>query len=351
MSNDNINELRKNEHLKCFLFSKACNENGFEDVIIQNNSLPEVNFEEISLETTFLNKKISAPIMINAITGGTASTKGVNEQLAILSKKYNIPMAVGSQSIGLSNKAIIDSYSIVREINKDGIVVSNLGALRSVKDMEEAVNMIDADAIQLHLNAAQEICMKEGDRNFKGISNNIESAIEKIKVPIIMKEVGFGISRNVANKLYELGIRYIDIGGKGGTNFIQIEDMRNNEKDFKEFHSWGIETASSLIQTRSVSEDLTIIASGGITKAEDIIKALCLGADVVGITGILLKEILTKGYESADEVIESLIYKMKVFMLLLGAENISDLKNADYILKGNLKVIAEHLEAKKIRRD
>lgn len=346
MSNENINELRKNEHLKCFLFSRPCNENGFDDVIIQNNSLPEVNFEDISIETIFLNKKISAPIMINAITGGTCATKEVNEQLAILAKKYNIPMAVGSQSIGISNKSIIDSYSIVRDINKDGVIISNLGALRSIEDMEEAIEMIGADAIQLHLNAAQEICMKEGDRNFKGVTSNIERAIEKIKVPIVMKEVGFGISRNVADRLYNIGINYIDIGGKGGTNFIQIEDMRNNEKDFKEFHSWGIETASSLIQTRDVSEDLTIIASGGISKAEEIIKALCLGANVVGITGILLKEILTKGYEAADRIIEDLIYKIKVFMLLLGAENISELRNTGYILKGDLKVIADHFGIK-----
>lgn len=332
--------LRKNQHLKQFLKSKHVNDNGFKDIILQNNSLPEIDFDEIDLSTTFLGKKIDAPILINAITGGTEEALQINRDLAKIALKYNIPIAVGSQSLALKSEESYKSYSVVRDIVGNGIVISNLGAGRNLEDVIKAMDIIKADAIQLHLNVAQEICMKEGDRNFKGLLKNISEVSHAIEKPVIVKEVGAGISKDVAFKLMNTGIKYIDVSGKGGTNFIEIEDRRNTDKDFSEFYSWGIPTASSLIQCCSIDSDLKIICSGGITKAEEIVKSLCVGAKIVGISGAILKVLMTEGYEECEKFVADLLYKIKVYMLLLGAKDITKLRGTTYFLKGELKEVS-----------
>jgi isopentenyl-diphosphate delta-isomerase len=274
--------------------------------------------------------------MINAMTGGTEYTYKINEQLAKLSMACNIPMAVGSQTIAIHDKNIQESFKIVREINKLGIIIANVSANSSYENVVEAVDMIAANAIQLHLNTAQEICMIEGDRNFKDILNNIRNIVHEVKVPVIVKEVGFGISYESAKKLYNVGVKYIDIGGRGGTNFIDIEDSRNKESDYSFLKHWGIPTALSLLECKHVSRELRVICSGGITNAEEIVKAVTMGAALTGISGVILRELLDNGYDAAKAAIDKLQYQMKVFMLLLGAENIENLSKVNYLLKGEL---------------
>lgn len=327
---------RKDEHIKLFMQSIAAKENGFKDIVIQNNALPEIDFESISTGCVFLSKAIEMPIMINAMTGGTEYTYEINQQLAKLSMACNIPMAVGSQTIAIHDKNTRESFKIVREINKSGIILANVSANSSYENVCEAIEMIAADAIQLHLNAAQEICMREGDRNFKGILNNIKNIVHEVKVPVIIKEVGFGISYEAAKKLYNVGVKYIDIGGRGGTNFIDIEDSRNQELDYSFLKHWGIPTAISLLECKHASRDLRIICSGGISKAEEIVKAITMGAILTGIGGLILRELLDNGYDAAKASIEKLQYQMKVFMLLLGTESIENLSKVNYFLKGEL---------------
>lgn len=329
---------RKKEHIEKYLESQYINSTLLEDVYIEHNSLPELNFDEIHTETKFLNKNISCPIMINAITGGTEYSKEINRDLSKIARKYNIPMAVGSQTIALRDKESHESFRIVRETMGDkGIVIANLNAHASLIDVKNAVDLLDADGIQLHLNPAQELVMKEGDRDFKGILKNIEYIIYKIDKPIIVKEVGFGISKDVAQRLYDIGIRYMDISGKGGTNFIEIEDRRNDEIDFTDMYSWGIPTAVSLIQCSSIGDDLFIISSGGIRTSMDIIKSLCIGADMVGISGEILRILIEDGYEEANKYMKDLIYKLKVMTLLTGSRTIEELKNIPYKITGELK--------------
>lgn len=328
---------RKDEHLKYFLESRPSEGNGFEDVVLQNDSLPDIDFGEINTEYEFLGKKTGFPIMINAMTGGTEHSGRVNEQLALLARKFSLPIAVGSQTVALENEAAEETFRIVRRINTEGTVIANLSANTQEENALKAVAMLDADAIQLHLNAAQEICMTEGDRNFRGILNNIVNIKESVKIPVIVKETGFGISFEVARKLYEAGIKYIDIGGRGGTNFVAIENRRNKERDYSFLENWGIPTALSLLECRNVSSGLHIICTGGITKAEEIVKALCMGADIAGISGVILRILIDKGYDAAEKFIEGLIHETRVMMLLLGAKNIQELKNVPYLLKGELK--------------
>jgi isopentenyl-diphosphate delta-isomerase len=332
-----MRQIRKNEHIKYFLESNHKNNNYFQDIILQNNSLPEIDFNEIDTNCKFLNKNISFPLMINAITGGTEEAAEINESLAKLAKKFNIPIAVGSQSLALKSSEHHNSYKIVKDIIENGIVISNLSAKKSYEDIIKVMDMLKADAVQLHLNVPQEICMKEGDRNFKGILKNIENIVQKISKPVIVKEVGFGISKQAAKQLLNVGVEYIDIGGKGGTNFIEIEDLRNHEHNFSQLYSWGIPTTASLIQCCSINSNLNIICSGGITKSEEIIKSLCIGANIVGISGLILKELLSNGYKSSEKLLQDIIYKTKIIMLLVGAKDIDELRNIPYIVKGELK--------------
>lgn len=329
-------DKRKEEHIRYFMLSSKSDKNGFEDVVLRNNSLPELDFNEISTEYVFLNKYIDIPLMINAMTGGTEYTGEISRKLARLAVKFNIPIAVGSQTIAFDNPVAADTFKKVREINRDGIVIANLSANSDIEDVYKAVDMIEADAVQLHLNVVQEMCMAEGDRSFKGILENIRKIVALSEVPVIVKETGFGMSYETAGKLYAAGVKYVDISGRGGTNFVSIENFRNADKDCSFMEDWGIPTALSLLESRKASSDLFIICSGGISKPDEVVKALCMDADLVALGGAVLRVLVEKGYEDAERYLEKLIYGVKVLMLLLGAKDISELKNVPYLLKGEI---------------
>ena len=337
-----LRKIRKDEHIKYFLQSEQKYDNGFSDVIVQNNSLPELDFDDLDTSCEFMNKTIDFPMIINAMTGGTDYTLQINESLSRLASRFNIPIAVGSQTIALEHPESAEAFKVVRRMNPEGVVIANISAGSDVHKAVEACEIIHADALQLHLNAAQELSMKEGDRCFKGILSNIGTISSRINLPVIAKEVGFGMSIETARRLKNEGIRHIDISGFGGTNFTEIESMRNRDKDMSFLYAWGIPTALSLIECRKLGWDLHITCTGGITKSEEIVKALCLGANLVGISGALLRELMVNGYEAAEAYIEQLIYETKVLMLLLGAGKIDELYRAQYLLKGQIKDLYEY---------
>lgn len=334
-----MREARKKEHVESYLRTRHKGHTLLEDVYLQHNSLPDMSMDDIDLSTNFLGKKVNYPIIINAMTGGTEFALEINRDLSKIARDFNIPMAVGSQTIALCEEPeCIESFQIVREnLGDGGVVIANLNAHANIEDVKKALDMIKADAIQLHLNPAQEAVMFEGDRDFTGVLNNIEKIVKESYKPVIVKEVGFGISKDVASKLNNVGVEYIDISGFGGTNFIEIENIRYNNVDFSDLYSWGIPTAYSLIQCREVSKDLKIIASGGIRTSMDIVKALILGGDIVGISGELLSYLLHGGYEYAKDYLEATIHKLEILMLLLGKKNIEELKTTEYTLTGELR--------------
>lgn len=323
----NIRKERKNKHIKYARVLPQVGGTGFEQFHLVNNSLPDIKFDDINCESTFLERKISYPIMINAMTGGTLRGYNINKALAELAVSYNIPMAVGSQRIALNDESALESFRIVRRINKDGIVIANLGADASLNDVKNAIDMIEANAIQLHLNVPQEICMNEGDRDFTRVINNIEEISNEINIPVIVKETGFGISPFSAQKLIQAGIQYIDISGYGGTNFVKIENKRRKDQlSYRFLESWGLPTAMSLVECRKVSEDLCIVCSGGIQDGYDIVKSIRLGADIVGICGKFLH---LRGFgfqKQCQKYMESLTNQLKVLMLLTGASDVAALK-------------------------
>ncbi len=338
-----MRKRRKREHVENYLKTTFKGDTLLGDVFLEHNAIPELNFSDIDMSTIFLGKSIDYPIVINAMTGGTEFAAGINADLSLLAKEFNIPMAVGSETIILcEDDACRDSFKIVREnMGQEGVVIANLGGHATLEDVKCALDVVNGDAMQIHLNVAQELAMEEGDREFKGILKNIENIVKNIDKPVIVKEVGFGISKDVAERLYEVGVRYIDVSGHGGTNFIEIENLRNLTMDLTELYPWGIPTALSLIKCRELSQDLNIIASGGIRNSMDVIKSLVLGADIVGISGEILSYLVHGGYDNAREYLESLTYKMKMVMLLMGKKNIEELRTADYKIIGRLRELLD----------
>lgn len=340
-----MRKIRKREHVENYLRATFRGDTLLGDVFIEHNALPGLSFEDIDTSTTFLGKTVNYPIIINAMTGGTDFSREINRELSLVAKTFNIPMAVGSQTIALcEDEECKNSFRVVREtIGKDGVVIANLNAHSPLEDVYQALEMIDADAIQLHLNPAHEMVMLEGDRDFRGILENIENIVKNTEKPVIVKEVGFGISKKVAQSLHDIGVNYIDVSGAGGTNFIEIENMRYNSIDLSDIYGWGIPTALSIIECRQVSKDLNLIASGGIRTSMDIVKALVIGGDMVGISGEILSYLLHGGYENAKEYLETTLYKVKILMLIMGKKNIEELKNADYRLTGKLRELVNQI--------
>lgn len=335
-----MRKARKKEHVENYLRTSFKGDNLLSDVYLPHNALPELNFNDIDTSLVFLGKKIDYPILINAMTGGSEFSEEINRDLSNIAKDFNIPMAVGSETIALEEKEAEKSFRVVRDtIGDEGIVIGNIGGLSSPEDAKIAIDILRADALQIHLNVAQELVMDEGDRDFKGVLKNIESIVNSVEVPVIVKEVGFGISYDVAKKLYDVGVRHVDVSGYGGTNFIEIENLRNPSMDFAELYSWGIPTAASIIQVRKLPDDLRIIASGGIRTSMDIIKSIVLGADIAGISGEILSYLVHGGILNAKEYMDNTIYKLKVIMLLLGKKDLKELREVDYKLTGKLREI------------
>ncbi|MDY6066037.1 MAG: type 2 isopentenyl-diphosphate Delta-isomerase [Finegoldia sp.] len=334
---------KKQEHIENYLKSEYRGDNLFKCVYLEHSSLPELDIDDIDISKDFFGRKIDLPIMINAMTGGGEISADINEDLSRLCRTFNIPMAVGSEKIALEDEEAVESFRLVRDNLPKGqyTVIGNLSARESLDDVKKAIDILDCDLFQLHLNPIQELIMGEGDRDFKGIYDNIKKIRENIDHPIIVKEVGYGLRKEDAMKLYDIGIRNIDIAGHGGTNFTEIEDMRRFDMDFSEFYYWGIPTAKILLDLKERPDDMYLIASGGIRDAIDIIKAYILGADMVAMSGEILSFLIHGGYEFTKEYMKSLIYKLKMLMLILGCKNIEDLKKVDYKIFGRLKEITD----------
>lgn len=330
---------RKDEHIENYLKTSDYNDPLFGDIYLDHNSLSEVNFNDIDTSVEFLGRKISMPLMVNAMTGGGELSADINEDLSSICESLNIPMAVGSQTIALENNEALESFSLIKE--KNLIRIGNLGAEKSLEDFKKASRMIDADGMQIHLNIAQELFMPEGDKDFRGYYDNIKNLVASLDRPLIVKETGNGLSKKVCKKLIDAGVRYLDVSGCGGTNFIEIEDMRDFVSDYKEFYTWGVPTAKTIIDARSLSDEVFIIASGGIKTAVDLAKSLIIGADMTAVSGEALRYLLLGSYEACYEYLKEMKNRLKITMALLGVSNIEELKKVEYKLTGRLKDLVE----------
>lgn len=332
-----IREMRKIDHITETIKSYDNYKNFFDDIILIPISSSTSDLNKVDLNIKLYGKILNAPILINAMTGGAQGLEKYNEAFAWAAKENKIAMAVGSQKAGLINKELIKTYSVVRKVNPDGLIFANISAIESIENMKRSVEMIQADAIQLHINHGQELSMAEGDRDFSNILNNIEEAVKKLQVPVIVKEVGTGISKEAARKFAEIGVRNFDTGGFGGTNFPYIEEQRlgNSNPLLSEI---GIPTPASIIEVKSVVDYNSIIfASGGIRTSMHIVKALLLGAHIAGLASYFLKKYTDFGEKFLSEDIAKMIMKIKKIFVVMNFQNLEDVKNGKIVLKNEIK--------------
>ncbi len=333
-----MRKKRKTEHIENYLKTEYVGDALFDDVVLEHNSLPGLSLDEIDTSTVFLDKKVNFPLLINSMTGGADISLDINRDLARIASEFGLPMAVGSQQILIDDENTAESFTVINDVLKSkNIIIGNLNASSTIDDVVAARNTINADAMQLHLNPCQELVMEDGDRDFRGILENIKSIVSEVDFPIIVKEVGFGISASAALRLYDAGVRHIDIAGCGGTNFIEIEDLRRNDIDFSDLYSWGNPTAKLLHEYKSLPSDLNIISSGGVRSGMDIVKSLVMGASMVGVSGEVLNYLVHGGYDYARDYVAGLIYKTRIIMLLLGCKDVLELRKVPYKTVGRLK--------------
>lgn len=333
-----LREQRKLDHIKYALaLGDGPAVNGFADVKFLHNCLPELSPTDLDITTALGKIKLSVPFLINAITGGTNSVTEINKNLSQTAVNVGAALAVGSQYGAVKGKSSYRSFEVVREVNPNGIIFANTSALALPAEAQAAVDMIAANALQVHLNPAQELVMAEGDKNFKGILKNILKIREHLSVPIIIKETGSGMASTQMKELINAGFSCLDIGGMGGTNFISIESARINSKaNFLDM--WGTNTAQSLIETLTVTNnDKSVIATGGIRNGLESAKAFALGANVIGMAGNILRNIIEGGVDEATSAFQNTIEELKMVMLLTGAKNLQELQSTPIYFTNELK--------------
>jgi len=328
---------------------------GFEDLEFVHNALPEVNFNDIDLSTSFLRHQFKYPIFISSITGGTEKAKEMNSLLARAAEKFGIGIGVGSQRAALEDENNIDSFSIIRDNASKAFVAANLGAIQLNNDFtithaQKAIDMIKADALILHLNPLQEIIQPEGDTNFNNLFSKIKEIGKKLKEPLIVKEVGSGISYETARQLSECNVKAIDIAGAGGTSWSQIEAIRARQQGFTKqakigelLKNWGIPTAASTIEVATLADKVEIISSGGIRNGLEAAKALAIGAKLVGIALPLACLAATGTERQITDWLEHFIHELKTVMFLTGCAKIDDLQKTRMTITGKT---AEWLSAR-----
>jgi isopentenyl-diphosphate delta-isomerase len=326
-------QSRKREHLwhtvRCDLTSAD-----FADVQLIHNCLPEVSLGNLDLSARIAGIDLQYPLFINAITGGVEEAESVNRDLALCARECGLALAVGSQAAALDDPLYQKTFHVVREVCPAGVVFANIGAYAIPEQAKQAVEMIQADALQVHLNVAQELMMPGGDTDFRGQRRRLEKIVQSVQVPVIVKEVGFGIAREQAAIFREIGVAAIDVGGKGGTNFMLIERRRAHLQGGDDLLDWGIPTAVSILEARAGAPGVDIVASGGVNTGLLAAKALALGACSVGIAGLAAKILLAEGREKLILQLKAMIRELQMVMVMTGSSSIAELRRKPVIITG-----------------
>ncbi len=328
-------EKRKAEHIEIALrknvqFKSKTTE--FEKIRLEYDCIPDFDLSETNLSTTFLGKNFFAPLMVSAITGGAKNAREINRDIAKACQKLGIGMGLGSQRAMLEDSSLTDTYQ-VRDVAPDIFLAGNIGITQlknySVKQIEKALSDIKADALAVHLNAAQEAVQPDGTPNFNGALSALKALSRKLSKPVYVKEVGHGIGRNAAKKLAGTGIKAIDVQGAGGTSWVAIDSLRGNKGLGEAFWDFGIPTAVSVFECRQAFKG-PIIASGGVRSGLDVVKGLILGANLAGIALPVLKAQSLGGAKGVEKYLQEIIDETRIAMFLLNAKSIKDLKKTKY---------------------
>ena len=338
-------EKRKAEHIKlCATKDVAFAEKTtlLECVELNYKSLPELNMNEINLSTEFLGKKFSFPYIASAITGGAQVSKKINLDIAEACQELGVGMGLGSMRAMIQQPSLAETY-FVRDVAPDIFIAANLGAAQlkqfTPEQVNEALSAIGVDALAIHINAAQEAVQPEGDADFTGLVAKIAEYSDKIKIPVYVKEVGHGVSYDVAMALKETNIKAIDVQGAGGTSWTAVDSLRNKDGYGEVFRDFGLPTAVTLIETKNAlhGTNKKVIASGGLRNGLEAVKSIILGADMVGNAMPILKAQQKKGANGVVSYLKNFKKEMEITSFLLGCKDIKELHEEKPVFLGKLK--------------
>src|SRR5690625_1059384 len=328
--------VRKTEHIKMCLDENVEGVNkstGLEGINFIHNALPEINFHDIDLSTSFLGKPLKAPFLVSSMTGGSELAGKINENLGLAAEEKGWAIGLGSTRALLESDAHVESF-MMRNHAKSVPLIANLGAVQlnygyGLEECQKIVDLTEADSLVFHLNSLQEVVQDEGDLNFENLLPKIEKVCKGIDVPVGVKEVGFGIDGTVAKQLHNVGISYIDVAGAGGTSWSQVEKLRSEDPLKKAaaeaFNNWGLPTKDCIVSVKSKLDDVPIVASGGMKTGVDAAKAITIGADIVGYARQLLQA-ATESTESVMQMMEQIELEIKMKMFGICALTIDEFK-------------------------
>ncbi|MCS6784175.1 MAG: type 2 isopentenyl-diphosphate Delta-isomerase [Candidatus Caldarchaeum sp.] len=341
-------EARKTDHIKLSLERDVSYKKTtwLEYVELVHVAAPEVDPEDVDTEVEFLGRRFSHPFVIESMTGGTSLAEKINASLGEAAARFKIPMGVGSQRAGIVKPETAQTFRTARDHGPDAFLIGNIGAAQLIENgvafAQKAVKMIDADALAIHLNPLQEIVQPDGKARFRNFYTVLRRLKEEIAVPIILKEIGCGLSREVVETASEAGVDAFDVAGSGGTNWTLIEMMRADEVGASEkkslaevFLEWGIPTAAAVVEAVDATSR-PVIASGGLRTGLDSAKALALGASMTGLARPFL-EPATKSADEVLKVLNALSAQLRTAMFLTGSKNVGELKHAPKVVLGPLK--------------
>ncbi|MFF6782683.1 type 2 isopentenyl-diphosphate Delta-isomerase [Streptomyces sp. NPDC012510] len=328
---------RKDDHVRLAVEQQRdhSGRNQFDEVSFVHHALAGIDRPDVSTATTFAGISWQVPLYINAMTGGSARTGVINRDLAVAARETGVPLASGSMSAYFKDPSCADTFSVLRTENPDGFVLANVNATASVEQARRAVDLLRADALQIHINTVQETVMPEGDRSFSSWVPQIEKIAAGVEVPVIVKEVGFGMSRETVLTLRDLGVRAADLGGRGGTNFAAIENGRREFADYAYLRGWGLSTPASLLDTQDAG--IPVLASGGVRDPLDVARALALGARAVGASGGFLRTLMDSGVPGLIEQISTWLDHLAALQTMLGARTPTELTHCDLLIHGELR--------------
>jgi isopentenyl-diphosphate Delta-isomerase len=330
---------RKAEHIRICLESDVqfkMQGSGFDRYQFTHSCLPELDYQDIDLTTNLLGKQLGAPILISSMTGGTQQAKEINYRLAEAAQEYKLVMGVGSQRVAIEKPDVADTFQ-VRKVAPDILLLANLGAVQlnyryGIDECLRAVELIEADALILHLNPLQECIQPHGDTNFRGLLDRIATVCQQLPVPVIIKEVGNGISASMAQQLIAAGVRGIDVAGAGGTSWAKVESERAQtalqRRLGNTFADWGIPTTECITTIRQISSTLPLIASGGVRNGLDIAKSIALGADVAGLALPFLQA-ADSSTAAVAELVEILMAEIQTVLFCTGNADLAALKQSN----------------------
>jgi isopentenyl-diphosphate Delta-isomerase len=332
-------QSRKADHIRiCLEEDVQCHQitNGLEHYRFTHCCLPELDRDGIDLSTNFLGKQLLAPLLISSMTGGTEQAAKINRRLAEVAQHYKIAMGVGSQRVAVEKPEVAETFAI-RKYAPDALLLANVGAvqLNYKYGLDECLRIIDilqADALILHINPLQEFIQPRGDTNFRGLIDKIAVLCNQLSVPVIAKEVGNGISAEIAQKLLAVGVKAIDVAGAGGTSWAMVESERAENslqrRLGRTFADWGIPTAECITTIRAIAPEIPLIASGGLRHGLDAAKTIALGADIAGLAMPFLKAAAHESETAVYDLASVLIAEITTVLFCTGNSNLYSLQRS-----------------------